>query len=241
MVPPRPLLAQSGHSVLLIVAAQASVPDTVADLEGYSYLVGVADLANRHYEKHAVAWDRDRQSNCWNDKVWHDRFIGRLGKDAKVLDLGCGSGRPVAQHMVQHGLRVTGVDSSPTMISFCRDRLPDQEWIVADMKQLALHRRFDGILAWDSFFHLNCDDQRQMFPIFRAHAKPGAPLLFTSGPQHGEAIGSFCGEPLYHASLSPDEYRALFAENGFECVAEKMEDPECGLHSVWLARRVENG
>src|SRR4029079_8061342 len=46
----------------------------VADLEGYSHLVRVPDLTTRivgHYEKHAVAWDRDRQSNYWNDKIWH--------------------------------------------------------------------------------------------------------------------------------------------------------------------------
>jgi trans-aconitate methyltransferase len=42
--------------------------------------------------------------------------------------------------MVEQGLRVIGVDSSATMISFCRDRLPDQEWIVADMRRLALGR-----------------------------------------------------------------------------------------------------
>jgi trans-aconitate methyltransferase len=35
--------------------------------------------------------------------------------------------------MVELGLRLKGVDSSPTMISFCRERLPDHEWIVADM------------------------------------------------------------------------------------------------------------
>ena len=147
----------------------------------------------------------------------------------------------MAAYLLAQGFDICGVDSSPTMISLAQGNLPDREWIVADMRALSLGRTFDGVMAWDSFFHLNYDDQRQMFPIFRAHAKPGAPLLFTSGTQHGEAIGRFRGEPLYHASLSPDEYRALFAENGFECVAEKMEDPECGLHSVWLARRVENG
>ena len=51
----------------------------------------MADLASRivgHYEQHAVAWDADRQNSYWNDKIWHDRFIARLGKDAKVLWLG---------------------------------------------------------------------------------------------------------------------------------------------------------
>jgi hypothetical protein len=30
----------------------------------------------------------------------------------------------------------------------------DAEWLVSDMRRLALERRFDGVLAWDSLFHL---------------------------------------------------------------------------------------
>mgnify|MGYP001547094599 FL=1 len=109
------------------------------------------------------------------------------------------------------------------------------------MRVPALQETFDGILAWDSFFHLTPDDQRRMFPIFRDHAKPGAPLMFTSGPRHGEAIGQLRGEPLYHASLAPEAYRTLLAAHGFAVIAERMEDPDCGGHSVWLARRQEDG
>ncbi len=61
--------------------------------------------------------------------------------------------------------------------------------------------------------------------------------MFTSGPAYGEAIGSFAGERLYHASLDPAEYRALLAENGFAVVAHAVEDPGCGGHTVWLAQR----
>jgi len=194
------------------------------------------------YERRAHEWvsDRSRQP-VFIEQAWLDRFCALIKPRGTVLDLGCGPGKPMAAYLLAQGFDICGVDSSPTMISLAQGNYPDREWIVADMRALSLGRTVDGVMAWDSFFHLNYDDQRQMFPIFRAHAKPGAPLLFTSGTQHGEAIGRFRGEPLYHASLSPDEYRALFAENGFECVAEKMEDPECGLHSVWLARRVENG
>jgi hypothetical protein len=61
-------------------------------------------------------------------------------------------------------------------------------------------------------------------------------LLFTSGPAHGEAIGSFGGEALYHASLDEAEYRALLDANGFDVVDHRIEDPECGGHTVWLAQ-----
>lgn len=199
------------------------------------------DLARRiigHYEKHAVAWDADRQCNHWNDKVWHDRFIAQLGKEeAAVLDLGCGPGRPVAQHMADQGLRVTGVDSSPAMISFCRKRLPDQEWIVADMRQLSLGKRFDGILAWDSFFHLDHEEQRRMFPVFAEHATPGAVLMFNAGPQHGEAIGEYEGDPLYHASLSRAEYETLAGRFGFQVIQHIANDAAAGGRTVWLCQR----
>ena len=104
------------------------------------------------------------------------------------------------------------------------------------MRDLALQKAFDGLLAWDSFFHLTDDDQRRMFPISKRHALPRAALMFTSGTSHGEAIGSYRGERLYHASLAHEEYRALLTTNGFRVVAHVAEDPDCGGHTVWLAQ-----
>jgi len=131
---------------------------------------------------------------------------------------------------------VTGIDSSLRLIDMCKERFPDQDWFVADMRGLSLDRRFDGILAWDSFFHLCPEDQRQMFPIFRRHATPQATLMFTSGTSHGEATGTYKGEPLYHGSLDGAEYRSLLDENGFDVVEHVVEDPNCGDHTVWLSQ-----
>lgn len=192
------------------------------------------------YERKAHDWAADRrQQTHLFERDWLDRFLGLVPEGGAVLDLGCGFGRPIAAYLIEQGRAVIGVDSSPTMISLCRNDFPQQDWRIADMRTLDLGRRFTGILAWDSFFHLDFDAQRRMFPIFAAHAGPGAPLMFTSGPAHGEAIGELHGEPLYHASLAPDEYRALLAANGFTVVDARMNDDGCGGHSVWLARRAE--
>ena len=75
-----------------------------------------------------------------------------------------------------------------------------------------------------------------MFSVFAAHAASGAALLFISGPSHGEAIGVYRGEPLYHASLAEAEYRSLLLRNGFDAVSHAKEDPECGGRTLWLAR-----
>jgi hypothetical protein len=120
----------------------------------------------------------------------------------------------------------------------CRERFPDHEWLVGDMRALDLGRRFDGILAWYSFFHLHFDDQRAMFPRFAAHAAAGAALIFSSGPMHGEAIGEWQGEPLYHASLSPEEYQSLLHQNGLELVSFRPGMPVAEGPSVWIARRL---
>jgi 2-polyprenyl-3-methyl-5-hydroxy-6-metoxy-1,4-benzoquinol methylase len=121
----------------------------------------------------------------WVDRPWIDLFAGLLPAGGAVLDLGCGGGDPVAASLVAHGQKVTGVDASPTLISLCRERMPGQHWVVDDMRMLALGERFDGVLAWDSFFHLKPDDQAAMFAIFAAHSAPGAVLMFNAGPARG--------------------------------------------------------
>lgn len=188
------------------------------------------------YERHAAAYDALRGRKLM-EVAWLERFCALLPAAPSVLDIGCGMGEPIARHLIERGCAVTGVDSSEPLIGLCRERFPEQSWQVADMRDLALGRRFDGLIAWDSFFHLRHDDQRLMFPLFRQHAADGAALLFTSGPGHGEAIGTFEGEPLYHASLAPEDYRRLLGENGFVVIDHVVEDATCGGHTVWLAQR----
>lgn len=187
------------------------------------------------YQRHAARFDTLRSRHL-QEAAWLDRFLALLPHGPAVLDIGCGSGEPIARHLIQRGCAVTGIDSSPALITLCRERFPAQDWAVADMRSLSLDRRFDGLIAWDSFFHLGFEAQRAMFPLFRAHAAPKAVLMFTSGPAHGEAIGNFEGEPLYHASLAETEYRARLAENGFDVIEHVVEDRTCGGHTVWLAR-----
>jgi SAM-dependent methyltransferase len=190
------------------------------------------------YERHAAAWvaARLRESDRLYERGWLDHFRALIPPDGSILDIGCGAGEPIAKYFSELGHAVTGVDSSPAMISMFRARLPGQKAVVSDMRTLSLGQVFYGILAWDSLFHLSHEDQRRMFPIFRAHATQRAALIFTSGPDHGEAIGHLEGEPLYHASLAAAEYRKLLNDEGFAVVATLAEDKTCGGRTVWLAQ-----
>jgi SAM-dependent methyltransferase len=186
------------------------------------------------YERHARDFDRER-GRTLQERAWLDLFLGQVPSGGTVLDVGCGMAEPIARYIIEAGFRIVGVDSSLSMIELCRERFRDAEWLVADMRELALGRRFDGILAWDSLFHLTGAEQRLMFPRFAVHALPGAPLMFTSGTSEGEIIGSWCGEPLYHASLARAEYERLLTSSGFAVRAYRADDPGCGGHTVWLA------
>ena len=187
------------------------------------------------YQRHGRAWAADRGKKLF-EKAWLDRFLALLPCNPNILDIGCGSAEPIGRYLIHSGCKVTGVDSSPQLIALCKARFPDQDWRIADMRRLSLSRAYDGVLAWDSFFHLCPEDQRHMFSIFRQHSVSRAALMFTSGPSYGVAMGTCQGEPLYHAGLDPAEYRALLATQGFEVVSHVVEDATCGNHTIWLSQ-----
>ncbi len=191
----------------------------------------------RLYDAFAERFDADR-SRILFERGYLSEIVGRLGRGATILDLGCGTGEPIARFFIESGLVLTGVDAAPSMIRLCRSRFPQACWIEADMRSLELGARFDAIIAWDSFFHLTRDEQRPMFDVFARHIQPNGLLLFTSGPKTGEAIGDLYGQPLFHASLDEAEYRRLLQGAGFEVLCYSPEEPDCGGHTVWLAQAV---
>lgn len=188
------------------------------------------------YKKHARAWTELR-GNFLYEKAWLDHFLALIPQYSEILDLGCGSGKPIADYLIQHDHKITGVDSSDVMIEMAGQNFPEQHWLQADMRTVEFDQKFNAILAWDSFFHLIPNDQRQMFRQFARFAQQGTVLMFSSGPSHGEAIGDLFGDALYHASLAPEEYRALLKQSGFKVIKMVAEDVECTGHTVWLAQK----
>lgn len=183
-----------------------------------------------------VAQDFARaRSRALFERRWLDRMLNHApGRD--VLDIGCGPGRPLATYLSERRCRMTGVDGAQAMCALFAQALPDAEVVEADMRGLALGRRFDILLAWDSLFHLTPTDQRAMFATFAAHARPRAVLLFTTGPEALEGSGMAAGAPVYHASLSPQGYTEALNAAGFEVLDVRLNDPDCDHHSVWMAR-----
>jgi SAM-dependent methyltransferase len=188
------------------------------------------------YEEIAEWFDANRVKSLF-EREYLSAILARAKAGENVLDLGCGSGEPLAKFFIDKGFRITGIDIAPKMVEMCRKRFPSHEWIAGDLRNVSLRQTFDVILAFDSFFHLDPEAQRRMFPLFRDHAAPRALLLFNTGPSAGEVYGNMQGIDFYHASLDADEYRRLLREHGFDILMHKAEDPDCGGRTVWLAQR----
>lgn len=195
------------------------------------------DAIRAVYDRQAEFYDAQR-SRALFEARWLARFAAGLATGARVLDLGCGTGEPIARWFKAEGFRVTGVDFSEPMLDIARRRWPDGDWRQADMRVLDLGETFDGIIGWNSFFHLTADAQRDCIGRIADHLEPGGIVMLTVGPDAGEAQGTVGDEPVYHASLSPAEYATCLEANSLRLTGFLAEDPETNSHSVLMARKI---
>ena len=72
-----------------------------------------------------------------------------LEPGSRVLDLGCGTGVPISQTLVDRGLLVHGVDASPSMIAAFRARFPAAPAECSAVEDSPFfNRTFAGVAAW---------------------------------------------------------------------------------------------
>ena len=159
--------------------------------------------------------------------------MAALAPGDAVLDVGCGSGRPVAAALLERGFAVTGLDSSAKLVAWAAKALPGGKFVQGDMRTLDLGRTFAGILAWHSLFHLSPEDQGRALARLLDHADPRAVVMFSTGHIRGHAMGEWRGEPLYHGSLDAADYEAELTSRRFRIETGVWADDG----QVWLARR----
>lgn len=161
------------------------------------------------YDALAASYDANRGQFAM-DEVLRDLMAG-LPTEGDLLDLGCGAGEPVAVSFIQRGWRVTGVDSSPAMLSLAARYCPQMARIEGDMLDVALPAAaFDAVTAIYSLFHCPWTEHPLLFSRIRRWLRPGARLLFTyatreyTGADRFNGYKRFMGQSLFYSHTTPD-------------------------------------
>ena len=87
-------------------------------------------------------------------------FEKLLSPGAKILDLGCGSGRD-SKYFVQRGYDVVAVDPSPAMCDHTRS-IVDIPFIQMKAEDLDFYNEFDAVWACASLLHVPKNDQKKV-------------------------------------------------------------------------------
>ncbi|MES2439382.1 MAG: class I SAM-dependent methyltransferase [Verrucomicrobiota bacterium] len=155
-------------------------------------------------------------------------LLDPLKPGASVLDLGCGTGQPIATHIASLGHRVTGVDGSAAMLDIARERLPAHRWIHALMQDVEFDEAFDAVVCWDSLFHLPRRFYAPVIGKIHRWLAPGGRLMVSSGGLVDDTPDGFTDtmfdHEFYYDSLSPVEMTAALEHAGFRIVLAEMCD-----------------
>jgi SAM-dependent methyltransferase len=169
------------------------------------------DLIGKRYDESFLERDAQVAEGTW--------LAGQLGRPARVLDLGCGSGLPTAKQLVEAGVEVVGVDESSVMLGLARDQAPGAGYLLRDMRDLSDLGEFDAAVAFFSLITLPKSDIPSLLRGVRGLLR-GQKLLQVSMVlgDFDEFPISFLGVPVKASAYPPDELRKVVADAGFETI-----------------------
>jgi SAM-dependent methyltransferase len=185
------------------------------------------------YENHARAFLSARDRTMTGAAVV-ERWARSIGSGTKVLEIGCGGGFPVTRVLVDAGLKLWAVDSSPTLLSEFRARFPDIPVECARaLESTYFGQKFGAVISIGVVFLLKAEDQAALIHRVSELIVAGGRLLFTAPLEIGTWADTITG--LECRSLGRERYETILAEAGFRVVAT-FEDE--GRNNYYEAERV---
>ena len=142
-----------------------------------------------------------------------------------ILDLGCGSGIPISQTLMELGFEVYGIDASPGMAAAFSRRFPQARVACEAVENSEFfNRQFDAVVSWGLFFLLPAEAQLALIPKIANALLPGGRFLFTSPSQIATWNDNLTGRPS--RSLGRDAYKAALEAAGFQLIGEYDDEGE---------------
>ena len=139
-------------------------------------------------------------------------------RGTSILDLGCGSGVPVSQALIDAGFIVSAIDASPTLVAAFRSRFPRCE-IACEQAETSrfFGKTYDAVISIGLMFLLSAGAQKTLIARVGAALNVGGRFLFTSPSEACTWNDLMTGRQS--RSLGAAAYRALLLESGCALVA----------------------
>lgn len=105
------------------------------------------------------------------------KYLFNLGKDAKIVDIGCGTGGNV-QFLSEYYDNVTGIDNNEFAIKYCRDKAL-KNIVMGELPDLTMieDNSVDLILLFDVLEHVK--DDKFSLSVLKNKLKAGGYILLT--------------------------------------------------------------
>ena len=204
---------------------------------------------SRPYDHIAAQWNEHQDPNYLKKVLGYvDKAVANLSSGSMILDLGCGTGDPIAKYLVNRGYRVVGVDESAAMLKIAKTTVPEAELVQADMVEIQFTGRFAGAIAWNSLFHVNRKHHAAIFAKIFDALDPGGKLLLAVGGSDPKASASvnatgdgftseMFGHEFYYSGFAPEITRGLLESAGFKIDIWEVDDPSSLGHIAVIARK----
>ncbi len=193
------------------------------------------NLVKKGYDKIAEEYQADR--HIFDHTKELVKFASLLPKDARVIDVGCGAGVPVAKFLVESGFEVVGIDFSQKMLGLARKNVPQATFIRKDMTRLDFaDNSFDGLTAFYSIIHVPREKHSQLFRDFARILKPNGIMLAMMGSDEWEATEVYHGIRMFWSQYAPQESLQLVKDAGFEVIFDGILERGNERHYLIMAR-----
>jgi 2-polyprenyl-3-methyl-5-hydroxy-6-metoxy-1,4-benzoquinol methylase len=198
------------------------------------------DINKTSYNKITEKW-ADSKSKSSPGKFITD-VSSKIKPNGKILDIGCGTGYPIAKYFSDNGFSVIGIDISENMIKKAvAQKIKNATFYLCDFFEYNPTEKYDGIIGYDSFFHFPKEKQREIYLKISNWINIGGYLLFTHGNKDGEIEGNMFGERFYYSALDTKEVHRLLLEYGFEIEMsiEKYKEENLDIDLIVMAKKVK--
>jgi len=195
------------------------------------------NLVSRGYRQIAEKYSSAR--NQFKNLKYLKKLNSLLRPNSTILDLGCGSGKPIDEFFVNHGHKIIGIDICPEQIKMARKNIPTGSFMVKDVAILKESEfKIEAVVSFYTIFHLPRKKHQQIFKTINSFLDKNGLLLVTMGASNWEGIENFYGASMYWSHYGPQKNKEIIEKAGFKILLDEIDTAGGEKHQIILAGKL---